>query len=45
MVAIIESAEDDLAGLCKVWSDESKSEDKLDFFLPEKVEYICLKAM
>ena len=45
LVAIIESAENDLLNMCKVWGSEEKSEDKVDFFTPEKLEYICLKAM
>ena len=45
LVAIIESAEEDLLSLSKIWSDQEKQERKMNFFIPEKLEFICLKAM
>ena len=45
LVAIIESAENDLMNMCKVWASKEKSEDKVEFFSSEKLEYICLKAI
>ena len=31
--------------MTKIWLSEENSEDKLDFFIPEKLEYFCFKSM
>lgn len=45
LISIVESAENDLLQMCNAWVDPKMSEEKLDFFTPQKLEYFCVKTM
>lgn len=45
MVALIESAKNDLSKVIKLWQDEEKSIEKVEFYSEKKLAYFCMKAM
>ena len=45
LLAIVESAENDLLSMANIWSNEELQIERLEHFIPEKLEYICLRAM
>ena len=45
MLAIVESAENDLLNMANIWSKEELQTEKLEHFIPEKLEYLCLRSM
>lgn len=45
MVALIESASNDLSKVIKTWKNEDLSFKRLEFFSENKLAYFCLKAM
>jgi len=45
MVALIESAKNDLSKVIKIWQDEQSAIKKVEFFSERKLAYFCIKSM